>query len=92
MMESTNQLGRHFVCGKPLSDDLRDLIVTDLKECVVDQVTGRLSNGAYTCTSKKYKVSLSGVRKIWKKYCEDGLVTPRKQEVNRENYKKLTWS
>ena len=69
--------GRDFLNGKALSDDLRNLLISDIKELGGNAETGSLPRGTLTKLSDKFRISISSVSRIWQKFCSDGEVSPR---------------
>ena len=76
-MANKSAYGRTYAKSKPISDDLRHLIVSDLEENGGDVLTGKIPRGQMSKTGRKFKIWSSTVLRIWKKYCHDGNVSPR---------------
>jgi transposase len=66
-------VGRDYVDGHALSDDLRSLIVEDIKGSKGDGNT--VPHGTMSTVARKYKLSASCVNKIWKRYVVTGDTT-----------------
>lgn len=85
-----NIQGREFTPGKPLSSDIRDIIIKTLLEFGANNLTCHIPRGGITKASVSFKVSKSTIKNIWIKYCEDGENLPRaKKGAGGGNPRKL---
>lgn len=75
-MKRNNSQGRQYSAGKALGDDLRGLIVHELKESGV-HVGNSIPKGIAPKVAEKYKITKQTVHNIWKKYNEDLSVSRR---------------
>ena len=78
-MDLTSNKGRQFVNGKPLSKDLRSLVISDIIDQGGNETTGYLTPGSISKVSAKYKLHRNTVSKIWKKYWTEHTYSPGKQ-------------
>ena len=76
-MWRVNEHGRLFAQGKPLSQDIRSLIINKIILNGGDHHTGNFP-GKYTDIAHCLGVSSAVVSKIWKRYCQDGTISPKK--------------
>ena len=64
-----NKQGRLYKSGVSLSEDMRNLIISDILSLGGDRVTGY-----FPCNNsevaQKFKISAPTVTKIWRQYCE----------------------
>lgn len=72
-----NILGRVYQHGIGLSVDLRSLIIQELIENGSNCVTGKVSRGVFSRVAKKFKVRVKTVRKVWKRFLQEGTYTPQ---------------
>ncbi len=77
-MTHYNKYGRLCEGTKPLSNDLRQLIVTDIKEVGGNPKTGAVPRGVFANLSRKYRVDPHVVKRVWIKYIETSSVAPLK--------------
>ena len=68
----TSKSGRMYHSGKPLSSDIRELVVQKLLEIGSNKQVGSVPYGGHSKVAKHFKLSVNGVKNIWIKYCEDG--------------------
>jgi hypothetical protein len=68
--------GRHYEKGKASGDDLRSVIIDDMESRGAVQSTGEYPRGLLTEMARTYKMSASGVRKLWTGYCTRNSVAP----------------
>lgn len=73
-----NKHGRLYVSGKPLSNDLRSLIVNKVILEGGDPATG-VFTGRFTDVARSVNVSSAVVSNIWKKFCAEGKISPKKK-------------
>ncbi len=85
-----NKFGRLCEGKKPLSDDWRHVIITDIKESGGNSETAAVPYGIYTKLSKKHRVSPQTVQNVWKRYCETSSVASLKGGNISGKLKKLT--
>jgi hypothetical protein len=71
-----NCKGRWYKNGLPTGEDLRTVIINDMESKGAQQTTGIYPRGLLTDMSRKYKMSVSGVRKLWTGYCSRNTVVP----------------
>lgn len=83
-MNGKNIFGRNYSKGKALSEDMRELIVSDLLENGANTASCHIPRGLPTKLSSKYKVTDRTVKNIWVKYCEDGEVGRRPAAGGRD--------
>ena len=76
-MWCVNEHGRLYAQGKPLSHDLRLLIINKIINNGGNRATG-IFHGKYTDIARQLGVSSAVVSNIWKRYCEDGSISPKK--------------
>ena len=76
-MWRVNEYGRLFAQGKPLSRDLRLLIINKIINDGGNQATG-IFPGKYIDIARSLGVSSAVVSNIWKRYCQDGSISPKK--------------
>ena len=76
-MWRVNEHGRLFEQGKPLSRDLRLLIINKIINDGGNQATG-IFPGKYIDIARSLGVSSAVVSNIWKRYCQDGSISPKK--------------
>ena len=76
-MWRVNENGRLYAQGKSLSKDLRSLIINKIILNGGDPLTG-VFPGTYTGVANTSWVSSVTVSNIWKRYCQDGTISPRK--------------
>ncbi len=69
-MSHYNKYGRLCDGSKPLSDDLRQLIVTDIQEQGGDPETGQIPRGVLSKLGGKYRVPPYTISRVWKRYVE----------------------
>ncbi len=89
-MAQLNKQGRFYDSGAPLSNDLRELIVADIKEKGGNSQTGRIPYGVIGSVAKKYRVCPETVSKIWKRFVENQNVEPSKRGVKTGQGRLLT--
>ena len=75
-MWTVNSLGRSYISGKPLSKDLRSVIVDTIINEGGDPSTGQF-NGTYSSVAKAVKVNHATVAKIWKQFCAKKTLSPK---------------
>ena len=75
-MWRTNEHGRLFVPGKPLSKDLRLLIIGNIIKNGGDPETG-VFPGKFVEVARPLGVTSAVVSKIWKRYRQDKTITPK---------------
>ena len=76
-MLTVSKSGRFYIPGKPLSSDLRHLIIDKIVEGGGDPLT-MIFPGRFVDIANELNVSLATVSKIWKNYCETGSLSPLK--------------
>ena len=64
-----NKHGRLYKSGVSLSEDMRNLIISDILSLGGDRITGYFPC-YYSEVAQKFKISVPTVTKIWKQYCE----------------------
>ena len=64
---------------KSIDDDLRQLIVTNIKEGGGNTETGVIPKGLYAAMSKKYQIHQTTVKRIWMRFVETESVTASKR-------------
>ena len=76
--------GRTYCPGKPLSKDIRI--------CIIDKIIARGGNhitgvfpGEFTEVGKELNVSSNVVSKIWKRFCENRTISPKKHSGGRQS-------
>ena len=72
-----NTHGRLYVPGKPLSKDLRTLIVNKIILDGGDPTTGVFA-GRFTDIARPLNVSSAVVSNVWKRFCAEGTTSPKK--------------
>ncbi|XP_070571513.1 uncharacterized protein [Ptychodera flava] len=80
--------GREWIKGKPLGNDLRRVLVVELKENGSDEVSRTIPLGVVSKCAQKFRVSRATVIRVWNRHCDTGSVSPKKQITGPE--KKLT--
>lgn len=70
-MLTVSKSGRSYIPGKPLSSDLRHLIIDKIVEGGGDPLT-MMFPGRFVDIANELNVSSATVSKIWKNYCETG--------------------
>ena len=71
-----NKFIRDYISGKQLSDDLSQMIKSELiQNYSGNTTTSEVSRGAFSAVAKKYKVSVSTVTHHWKTYCSGARFT-----------------
>ncbi len=75
-MADLNKFGRFYDNGKAISNDLRELIIADIREQGGNVDTGKTPSGVFTKVADKYRIYKSTVSRIWKKYVENKTVEP----------------
>lgn len=76
-MWRVNEHGRLFAQGKPLSHDLRLLIINKIINDGGNQATG-IFPGKYTDIARSLGLSSTVVSNFWKRYCQEGSISPKK--------------
>ncbi len=76
-MENRNKLGRFFVNGKELSEDLRRIVIDNLVEGGANVSDLQLPRGLRQRVSKKFGISANCISSIWKRYVTVGTVRRR---------------
>ena len=76
-MLTVSKSGRFYIPEKPLSSDLRHLIIDKIVEGGGDPLT-MIFPGRFVDIANELNVSLATVSKIWKNYCETGSLSPLK--------------
>ena len=76
-MLTVSKSGRSYIPGKPLSSDLRHLIIDKIVEGGGDPLT-MIFPGRFVDIANELNVSSATVSKIWKNYCETGSLSPLK--------------
>ncbi|XP_070547926.1 protein gooseberry-neuro-like [Ptychodera flava] len=71
-----SQTGRSFCRGKPLSNDLRYMIRTEMLSLGANNLTGYFPSGSMRKVAERFKVNKSTVSRIWKRFCETGEIVP----------------
>ena len=66
-----NRYGRRFTNGKPLGNDLRELVAVSLLREGADALAGRIPYGKIKQTAEKCMVGPDTVVTIWKRYVQD---------------------
>ena len=74
-----NRYGRRFANGKPLGNDLRELVVVSLLREGADVLTGRIPYGKIKQTAEKCMVGPDTVVTIWKRYVQDQTLEPKRK-------------
>ncbi|XP_028519062.1 uncharacterized protein LOC114576507 [Exaiptasia diaphana] len=71
-----NSFGRTFSQGKPLSKDLKSVLIDDIlsEEDVSTEHFGR----SFRAIGVKYKVTAGMVSKVWRNFCRNGKLSPSK--------------
>ena len=82
-----NNLGRTYMPGKPLSQDMCMLVIDRIMAEGGDRLTGYIPT-TYTFLSQQLKISLNTVKNIWRRYFKDFNVMPKPAGGARNN--KLT--
>ncbi len=75
-MAHLNKFGRFYDHRAPLGNDLRELIVADIKDFGGNSDTGSIPWGVVTKVAKKYRIYNSTVSNVWKKFVENKNVQP----------------
>lgn len=89
-LKSKSKLGRVFVNGKPLSEELRGMIIDELENNFDgNKETLSVSRGAFVQVSKTFRVSQPTVKAIWNKYCTKNMSASINKR-SRGRPKKLT--
>lgn len=76
-MENRNKLGRFFVNGKELSEDLRRIVIDNLVEGGANVSDLQLPRGLRQRVSKQFGISANCISSIWKRYVTVGTVRRR---------------
>ncbi len=75
-MAHLNIFGRPYDKSAPLSNDLRELIIADIKEQGGDSETGAVPYGVISKVARKYKSHKGTISKLWHRYVENKNVLP----------------
>ena len=70
-----NTHGRLYLLGKPLSKDLRLLIIKKIIVEGGDPAAG-VFHGKFTNIARSLNVSSAVVSRVWKKFCTEGTTSP----------------
>ena len=73
IMDRRSFLGRKYIPGKPISNEVRQYIVDDLIEAGGNVKSGWLPYGIQTKVGRKFKLGNDVVAKIWKVFCANGM-------------------
>ncbi|XP_070570330.1 uncharacterized protein [Ptychodera flava] len=79
----TNARQRRYKNGKALSEEICKVIVDDLQRLGANSANGVVPRGSLKQVGEKYRLSDSGVRKIWWRYCTTGDYTAKQRRVNQ---------
>ncbi len=77
-MTEYNKFGRLCDGSKPLSNDTRRLIITDIEEQGGNPETGTYPRGLLTRVGEKYRLGHSTISRIWKHFVDMKTVSPLK--------------
>ena len=72
-MSEVSKLGRTYIRGEAINDDLRSLVIDQIVEMGGDPAAG-FFQGSYSAVSSKLKLSVETIQKVWKRFCESGEV------------------
>ena len=84
-----NSFGRRYASGKPLDNDVRQLIVLNLLEAGANEFNGHIPRGAQQATAIKYKVDHKVVGAVWKRYIDEGSLSPTESRSCGKQPRKL---
>ncbi|XP_077982046.1 uncharacterized protein LOC144437051 [Glandiceps talaboti] len=70
-LTNVTSLGRQYRRGKTVSEELGQLLVSDILRNGGNKLTGDIPRGVLTLVAKKYKFSRYGVHNIWKRYVKN---------------------
>ncbi len=70
-MSEVTKLGRTYIRGKAIQDDLRSIVIDQIVEMGGDTATG-FFQGSYNAVASKLKLSVETIKKIWRTFCESG--------------------
>ena len=78
-MERVSVRKRTYVRGKPLGNDLRSLIIDEIIYSGGNIVTQEYA-GNFSTIAKRFSVHDSTVKNIWRNYCENNTLNPKKKK------------
>ena len=84
-----SKLGRPHQNGKPLGQDFKSLLLSDIIEMGGDQLTGKIPYGVVNELSGKFKLARSTIYKAWNSYYRNGSLSPGKPGPQKGMYTKL---
>ncbi len=89
-MAHYNKYGRFCHGTKSISNDMRELIITDIKELGGNTETGAIPRGVATSVGAKFRLDSWTVTRIWKRFVEMKSVSPLKRGRKDGQGRKLT--
>ena len=84
-----NSFGQRYALGRPLDNDVHQLIVLNLLEAGANEFTGHVPRGAQQATAIKCKIDHKVVGAVWKRYIDEGSLNPAESRSCRKQPRKL---